>query len=707
MKRKLTSFLLSLALLITAIIPVAAETDQRLAQVTQAVKQTLAIDDGYTSFYGELEETTFQSFWSLNWEGDGRSLRVSASEDGTIYRYNYSEATGSTSQTPSFPEYNAAEARTIAQDFLDTVVIAPMAARLEDADQMGSMDSDRYYFHGTLELHGYPTPLGVTVSVDSRTGSVLSFNRDDRYDVYLPYPAAPSALTESQITNAANLLKGTLNLRLEYVLDEGSDTAVLRYLPESGDRYYVDAESGQLVNLTALYDDLSKGDSNDSTTGDSAAESGDGGLTDTELEGIAQMKDVQDKAALDKAVRAYSELGLSSYTLSNCSYALDRETQQVSATLRYSRSDAYSRTVTVDAKTGDLLSASGAFWADDEFRPTVSVSTAQTKAEAFLQKLWGDDFAKTALYDSYEAGSEAGLRVHRFTYAQQVNGYFFPQNNLTIAVDGQTGAVIGLSRDFEADPVFADAEGILTQDAALDAWFATFEVLPSYTRVPVSLSDYGQQYQPLLDLGYTYVHALKLGHTLYQNDYYLGIDAKSGQPVEPPAVEDTSTIVYSDLTGVWGKDMAETLADYGVGWLGGKLEPNKALTQLDLLALLLSTRGILVDLREDGSADQVYEYAYSMDLLAAAQRNDTAVLTRGELVRYLLDANGFGEAARLPGIFRCDYTDEASIPDDLYGYAAIAQGLGMVTGDSSGKFSAARSVTRMETVAMLYRLLAR
>lgn len=586
------------------------------------------------------------------------------------------------------------------------VVTGPTDAKLENTDTIGSMESDRYFFHGSLTLHGYPTPVGVSISVDSHTGKVLNFSRDDRYDLYLPYPAAPAALTQQQKDNATNLLKGTLDLRLEYVLDESGDTAVLRYLPEDSHDYYVDLESGKLVDLTALYEKLQ---TEDNTTGDSSAteDADDGGLTDAELEGIAQMKDVKDKDTLDKAVRVYSELGLSGYTLSNCSYYLERETQQVFATLRYSHSSAYSRTVTVDAKTGDLLSASGASWAEDTFRPTVSVSTAQTRAETFLKKLWGEDFAKTALYDTQEAGSDTGRRVHRFTYAQQVNGYFFPQNSLTIAIDGQTGAVIELYRDFEADPTFDSAEGLITKDAALDAWFATFDVAPGYTRVPVALSEYGQQYRPLMDLGYTYVHALKLGHTLSQKDYYLGIDAKSGKAVEPPAVEDNQTITYSDLNGSWGKDMAESLASYGVGWLGGKLQPKKALTQLDLMALLLSSRGILVDLSDENAADQVYEYAYSMGLLAASERNDNAVLTRGQLVKYLLDANGFGETAQLPGIFRCDYADQAAIPDDLYGYAAIAQGLGMVTGDGDGNFAAGRSVTRLETVAMFYRLLAR
>lgn len=53
--KKLTSLLLSLAMVVTVILPVAAETDQRLTDVTLSVKKTLSIDDSYDTFYGELE----------------------------------------------------------------------------------------------------------------------------------------------------------------------------------------------------------------------------------------------------------------------------------------------------------------------------------------------------------------------------------------------------------------------------------------------------------------------------------------------------------------------------------------------------------------------------------------------------------------------------------------------------------------------------
>ena len=80
------------------------------------------------------------------------------------------------------------------------------------------------------------------------------------------------------------------------------------------------------------------------------------------------------------------------------------------------------------------------------------------------------------------------------------------------------------------------------------------------------------------------------------------------------------------------------------------------------------------------------------------------ILTRGETVKLLLDSAGYGPIARFQGIYRCSYADEASIPAAYYGYAALAQGLGVIQGDG-GAFAAGRTATRAEAAAMIYNLL--
>ncbi|NCU20767.1 S-layer homology domain-containing protein, partial [Candidatus Falkowbacteria bacterium] len=78
-----------------------------------------------------------------------------------------------------------------------------------------------------------------------------------------------------------------------------------------------------------------------------------------------------------------------------------------------------------------------------------------------------------------------------------------------------------------------------------------------------------------------------------------------------------------------------------------------------------------------------------------------------ELVRLILRAGGYGEVASLSGIYRCAFRDEQSIPAQYYGYAALAQGLGLVSGDSSGNFACGRAATRAEAAVMLYHLMSK
>ena len=107
-------------------------------------------------------------------------------------------------------------------------------------------------------------------------------------------------------------------------------------------------------------------------------------------------------------------------------------------------------------------------------------------------------------------------------------------------------------------------------------------------------------------------------------------------------------------------------------------------------------------LGEEGAADQLYSYAYDLGLIAPEQRADDTLLTRAEAVKILLDSAGYGEVAALEGIFRCAFADEQEIPAAYYGYAALAQGLGVVGGDGAGRFAAGRTATRQEAAVMLY-----
>lgn len=721
MKRYFSLFLSALLLLTLGTPAMAAEekTDQRLAQVAAQAKKSLGIGDGYEKFYGELWENELAPVWSLTWEREEDSLHVTATGNGKVLSYNLSENTASSTGgafPPSFPTLTTEQARARAEAFLKKVLESPLESAVFSENSYSRLESGTCRFSGRILLNGLPSPMSFSLTVRSSDGTVIRFSRDSLEGSVIG--SVPSASPAAGQADAGALLRSTLALRLEYVLDEEGKTASLRYLPEPGDDYFVDAQSGKLVNLSELYTQAQKrapaaGGYSADTAAAAPEAAMDNGLTQAEQEGVAKLEGVLSKEALDKKVRETAELGLKAYTLASASYSLDRETDDVSARLSYVRRDGddgtWRRTVTCDARTGALIAVYSSAPYAEKRTASVGEDEAKKTAEAFLSGLWGEEFAASGLYraDPWNQDASYGA-AHAFTYAQQENGYFCPENSLSVAVDITDGSISALSRQWTAGVRFDSADGILDEAAALDAWFDHYNVTLSYQNIPVKLdlSREDPLAASLLEMGYEYFYELKLAYTLEEPEGQMsvGVDAKTGKVITRDSGGEETALRYSDLEGSWARKPLEALAEYGIGWSGGVCLPKKELTQIDLLALLVSADGYRYD-EENGGADDLYRRAYQLGILTPAARQDQKRLTRGETVQLLLDGAGYGGTAKLQGIFTCSYADRESIPADLLGYAALAQGLGIVNKD--GSFEAGRTATRAEAAVMLYNFMNR
>ena len=724
MKKRLLALFLSMALLCGLTVPAAAQSaDDRLAAVTAKVKETLDLDtEKYPTFYGDLSEDILAPSWYLEWTGDDGTLSISASEDGKILSYHlYNEGAqtwGTGAFAPSFPAGDQAAAKAAAQRFLDRVLTDGETATMKE--RTVRLGASSYRFYGEILLNGLPAGLSYSIAVRCEDNVVTSFSRDDLNGTVMGgVPSAKAKITQAQARTA---LRDTLALRLEYVLpQDGGKQAVLRYLPESGDEYYVDAATGELVNLTELSRDVEKGGTYGANATAAAEDAGEapaaaGSLSQAEQQGAEKLKGVLSRDDLDARARAISALGLEQYTLSGADYTVARDGDesgetQVTAALRYGQQvngTSWRRTVTLDARTGELIRVYSSAWMPEEaVERTVSRDTALTTAHAFLKDQCGRQFGGTALYGDNDALEGQRTVSHSFTFAQKVNGYFFPENSIQVGVDATDGSISLYEKQFDDAVTFDSPAGILTADQALDAWLDTYTVQLEYVMVPAAVDYSKPEYQPLADYGVSYLYKLVLGYRLERQDYLLGIDAKTGQPVRPRWTPEDQGITYDDLSGHWAGEKIGKLAKYGVGYTGGSFQPDKALTQLDLVALLASTEGYLYDGTREGAADELYEYAISLGLLRREDRADGRVLTRTETVRCILDAVGYGPIARLEGIFRTKFTDDASIPRADYGYVALAQGLGVVSGDTAGRFRPNASATRAQAAVMLCNLMSR
>lgn len=719
MKRKLLTLVLALSVLGGAAAPAvsALGADQRLSAVTAKVKAALALDTAaYPEFYGELDEAVLAPTWQLEWNGPDGHISVSATEDGKVLNY-YSSAdedaiyTGN-SEAPAFPTGDRNSARAAAEAFVKKLLSSGETVSFRDQgrDRLG-MSS--YRFNGEILVNGLSAGLSCSVSVRCADNKVVSFNRDSLEGNVMG--GVPSATAKTGKDAAGGALRDTLKLRLEYELkDRGGKQAVLRYLPESADEYYVDAASGKLVNLTEAYKDVDEDGGamlNAAAEPAAAEKSADqaGGLTGAEQAGAVKLEGVLERDALDKMAREITALGLEPYKLSTANYTVSREEDgKVSAILRYGRQvegSSWRRTVTLDARTGELESVSSTGWLPENASVTrLSNAAARQKAEAFLSGQCPELFGVASLYDGSDAAEETWQISHTFQYAQKANDIFFPANSLYVGVDSTDGSISGYQKEYAADVRFDSPAGILTADQALDAWLATYEVKLQYVQVPTAVDYSKPEFEKLAGLGVHYMHTLALGYKLERENDLTGIDAKTGEPVTPYWSADDGTLRYDDISGHWAAAEINGLARYGVGYQGGRFEPNKQLAQADLIVLILSCDGWRYDPQENGAIDRLYDRAYSKGLLKRGERNETQAMTRSAAVRMLLDGWGYGAVAKLNGIYKTSYTDDTSIPAADYGYAALAQGLGLVSGPA---YEPQGGMTRAQAAVMLYRLLGR
>lgn len=722
--KRLLSLALSGALLAALTLPASAAGahDVRLAQVTQAVKTVLELDtDAYETFRGNLSEDLVP-VWNLSWEGDRRSLSVTALEDGTVAslsRWEYDPSPDSSWDSfPVFPQKTGDTDRAAAEAFLARVLREGEAAELQDSEGGLSLRGSGGSWSGTIILNGLPSPLHY--SIQAENGLVTHFDRD------LPEVSVvggvPDPDASADAAKAQKDLNETLKLQLQYVWEEdGGNRAVLRYVPEAGaHEFLVDARTGELLDMTELEEQQGyrsaagggNGAAPAATTAETPAD--EAGFTQAELEGVQELEGVLSKEALDEALRAESVYGLRGYALIRASYenliGKDGKEDQILCTLRYARTDGgerLTRNLTVNAKTGAVESVqSSAPWGREQ---KITQETAQKKAEAFLKALCPD--RKLALCDAGVsavplAGRQEAAPYYRFRFARTVNGLPFLENCYWVSIDAADGSVYGLSSTWDEKVTFDNADGLVSMETALSAWAGAYETVLAYRNVPQKLDGTDPVQAGLVEQGMEYYYGLRLTYGLECKDSYEGVDARTGKPVREEKSVWRSSLAYTDISGSSARADIEKLAKYGVGYKSDTFLPDKSITQWELVALVSSLRGMAVDpgTVEKDARDSMYYDVCRMGLLRASERDDDAVLSRSDVVRMLLDAAGYGPAARLDsGIFACNYSDRGSIPEKDMGYAAIAQALDMAEGVYAGERPAARG----ETASMLCRVLER
>lgn len=740
MKKRVLTLALALSLVMGCMAVPAFAADgqsEEMAKVTLAVKGQLGLGDEYDQFSGDCTDLGVLRYWQLSWsKEDGSSLNVTADSNGKILSYSrYVPDAGDAPVSswdgngfnPSFPAVNAAQVEAAARAFLSKVISAPESVQLEPVSLRLSGYRRWVSVSGTVLLNGVHSPMSFSLRLSLPDLAVTSYERRDAWSLVVPgdVPSAQAAVSQSA---AQEKLNSALSMELRYV-DGEDDAIVLRYVPTTQGSWYVDARTGELVDLSKLPGSGRNG----LTTGGSAnknefmedaeAPEGSPSLSPAEQGTVDQMAGTLSPDELDALLRKVAPLGLSDMTRAGASYYMGRSVdpknadkdkeQEITCRLVYTRdltaaetaSDYSSaeadgtptlrKSVTVDARTGALLrvSTSSRYAKKDAW-----TGDAAAVVKGFLSAQFPDYFS-ACVYK--EEGKNGGY------YVRQVNGIPYYSNSLRSEVCGVDGTIGSFSLEWDEDAKFPAPEHIVDAGTALAAYAGCFETRLGYTAYPEKVDTSDPQWltyaQQVGDVKFRWV----LSYT-HSGDTPMGIDALTGEVLTWPG-RDTA-LSYSDLAGCYGRAEIETLAAYGVGFSrGDQFRPTRQVTQRDMLVLLLSALGCTYDAddMDRETEDSLYDTACAQGLLRRDQRDPSKAVTRLDCLKIMLAASAYGQAAQLQGIYHTDFSDAGTIPAGDLGYAAIGQALGIISGDQNRALNPDAPLTRQDAALMLYRFMAR
>ena len=708
----------------TAVSPVdeaADETSEEavLTRLILSVREQLNIDDHYTSFTSSCADYGLIRYWELDWADDaGNSVSVTADDNGTVYTayFYYSDSAGLDydNYVPAFPDVTSEQLQSMAAEFIAPMLEDYMTVEFNPVTLRTSGTQSTATVSGTVYFNGVKSDLTISVRYNLASLRVTRYYRSDSYNGFYSetISTADSAVTEEAATE---LLDTTWSLSLQY-MQQDDGTIGLWYVPAVDDSWYVDAQTGVLTSLDAVWETVYGNAASgyafaaEEAESDSASISSSVTLSAVEGEAVEQIAGTLTAAEVDSLLRQLDALGLADMTTGSSTYQM-AEDGSVTCSLVYTRvlteaevtedddaeyiayllstgSAVIRKTITVDAVTGQLLRVSTS---DYMAKDLYTGDTAAVAAE-FLETVFPEEFAACKM-------NEDGTR-----WIRTENGIPYTENSFYVSVSSFDGSIRTFYYSWDADAEFPAPDGILTEEAAAEIFAASLETVLQYIEYPeavdTSTADGMTYYMNMSSYTYCWLPVWKL-ENLQASD---GVDAFTGALIGTASAADTA-VAYTDLSESWAQEQIETLASFGIVFgAADTFAPAAQVTQVEMLLFLLNAVDYAYDADslDADTVNEIYAAAYDYGLLTAAERDPDRLVTRMEFLQTILNASAYAPAAALTGIYQCSFADAAQLDDSELAYAAIAEGLGLVSGDGNHNLNPDRIITRQEAAVILY-----
>ncbi len=344
--------------------------------------------------------------------------------------------------------------------------------------------------------------------------------------------------------------------------------------------------------------------------------------------------------------------------------------------------------------------------------PTLTPDEARDRALTFIKQVSPGKMGQIAVTNPPGIGFYTGGAQEVLVYfTRLIDGVPFPQDNISVVFD-QSGQVVNYNCNWH-QVALAPPGKIITADQARQILLQNVPLKAEYS-FPMSLATDSRLAQgngivpsnPVFALRYqSEVIAADTGKQVSAGVNIFGIGIGSGAEQQP-----ASTVPRDH----WAAAPLSILADSGLLPAEG-FKPDGAVTRREALRVLMGAFRSISSAVQPGPKQSAFNDVALNDpdynlIQAAVDRdildpgpalNPDGTLARATFVQWLVRAMGYRQVAEMPANIGLNFSDLQQVSGSDRNYAAIAEGLAIIKGDTHGMFHPDDPLTWAELATMV------
>lgn len=632
--------------------------DKTMEKLVLKAKEVFNIKDVYDNFeVNSSSDDEYGTIYNLSWSKKDNSSQVSVSISKDMHITNYNKYDNKKYETLK-PKYSYDAMKKYAIDMIKKIdPINAKSLKLNEktyqnfgGDNAYTFNFDRYVNDRRVIGDG----ASITISYVDKSVQMYSLNYNKGFDFSktAEFDALKSNLTMDE---AINIYKDNEYLKpmIKFVINEKKDprlTFKTIYSNELNANYFVNSTSKkyELYDYPVFL--------NNYMTKDAATEEAMDGLSEYEVKGIDKIKGIKSKDDAVKKAKTYvKDSNNTKVTLSNLNQDYITKDYIYHINLESGKDDKKTYyNISFDAKDLTLLRYSkyNNYNNSDSDKKDLSSEELKKIAMDYIKKNASDIDEKEVKLISAENNSIYFVRV--------MDGYYVPENSISIGVSMDTKEVNDFSRAWYRKPISYEKAKISADEA--------------YNIVKKEIQ-YEEAYKYIRDKSDPAKSKVVL--TCMPKTTRIEIDAITGK-----LTNNTDEFRnYSDIDKSKYKDKATLLKQMGYSYLEDEIMPEKNLKQKDFMTFIY--RHVSRNNDVDETIDNAYQRALRDGVIKENEVNKDKEITNMDLAKFMVRLKDMEELVN-KDIFK-PVNAKAKLTKEENAYLAIAKALGYIDGNAIDK----------------------